>query len=139
MDFGVQLGRRFRALKLWMVIRAFGAEGLAERIRAHCAMAREFAGWVEDARDWELLAPVPFSTVCFRYAPAGVDERALERCNAAILDAVNASGEVFLSHTRLRDKLTLRLAIGNLRTQRPHVRRAWELLTQASDVRDRRA
>ena len=71
MDYGVQLGRRFRALKLWMVIRAFGTAGLADRLRAHCALAHTFAGWVESAGDWELTAPVAFSLVCFRYAPRG--------------------------------------------------------------------
>ena len=131
MDYGVQLGRRFRALKLWMVIRAFGAEGLAERIRAHCALARTFAGWVEEERGWELMAPVPFSTVCFRYAPPGKSEAELETINARILDAVNASGKVFLSHTKLNGRYVLRLAIGNIRTEERHVAEAWRLLREA--------
>ena len=92
MDYGVQLGRRFRALKLWMVIRAFGAEGLAARLRQQMEMAREFAGWVDAAPDWERVAPVPFSLVCFRYAPAGTSEAEREALNAAILERVNASG-----------------------------------------------
>ena len=132
MDYGVQLGRRFRSLKLWMVLRAFGADGMAERIRAHCALAREFASWVEAEAGWQVVAPVPFSLVCFRYAPPGADEAELERINARIMDRVNATGEAFLSHTKLDGRYVLRLAIGNLRTERAHVARAWELLVAAA-------
>jgi aromatic-L-amino-acid decarboxylase len=134
MDYGVQLGRRFRALKLWMVIRAFGAEGLASRIEAHCALAREFAGWVRAEPGWEVMAPVPFSTVCYRHAPDGTGEDARERMNAAILEDVNASGKAFISHTKLDGKYVLRLAIGNIRTERRHVEEAWRLLRQAADA-----
>jgi aromatic-L-amino-acid decarboxylase len=133
MDTGIQLGRRFRALKLWMVLRYFGAEGIRARLLHHVDLARRFAGWVDDAPRWERMAPVPFSVVCFRHVPEGVrDEAALERHNAALLDAVNASGEVFLSHTRLDGRYALRLAIGNVRTEERHVRRAWELLAEAA-------
>jgi aromatic-L-amino-acid decarboxylase len=132
MDWGVQLGRRFRALKLWMVMRYFGHAGLAARIRGHCELAQAFAAAVDASPDWSRTAPVPFSTVCFRAQPAGVeDEALLERLNAVVLDHVNASGELFLSHTRLNGAYTLRLAIGNVRTSEEHVGRAWELL-QAS-------
>jgi len=132
-DYGVQLGRRFRALKLWMVLRYFGREGLAARIREHCRLARLFASWVEEAPGWELLTPVPFSVVCFRARPevGGGDEgRAarLDALNESLMNAANATGEVFLSHTRLNDLFTLRLAVGNIRTTEAHVRRAWELL-----------
>lgn len=132
MDYGVQLGRRFRALKLWMVIRAFGVDGLADRLRKHCALARKFAGWVESSDDWELLAPVPFSLVCFRYAPAGMGERERDERNETIMHAVNAGGDVFLSHTRIRGHYTLRLAIGNLRTEERHVALAWQRLREAA-------
>ena len=132
MNYGVQLGRRFRALKLWMVIRGFGTAGLAARIRAHCALAREFAEWVRADPDWQVAAPVPFSLVCFRYAPGGVHEEALNAINARILERVNASGEVFLSHTKLGDMYVLRLAVGNIRTEERHLRRAWELLRSAA-------
>jgi aromatic-L-amino-acid/L-tryptophan decarboxylase len=132
MDYGVQLGRRFRALKLWMVIRAFGVDGLAERLRKHCALAREFAGWVESADDWELLAPVPFSLVCFRYAPPGTSERERDERNEEIMHAVNARGDVFLSHTKMRGRYALRLAIGNLRTEERHVALAWQRLREAA-------
>lgn len=128
MNYGVQLGRRFRALKLWMVIRAFGTAGLAARIRAHCALAREFAEWVRRDAEWELMAPVPFSLVCFRHAPSGVHEEALNAHNERLLARVNATGEAFLSHTRLGGRYVLRLSIGNIRTEEKHVRRAWELL-----------
>jgi aromatic-L-amino-acid decarboxylase len=131
MDYGVQLGRRFRALKLWMVIRAFGAEGLAARIERHCELARTFAGWVEKETGWELGAPVPLSLVCFRYAPAGTSEPERDRLNTEILHRVNGSGEAYLSHTRLHGRYVLRLAIGNIRTEERHVSRAWELLRSA--------
>jgi aromatic-L-amino-acid decarboxylase len=132
MDYGVQLGRRFRALKLWMVIRAFGAEGLAERIRYHVQLAQEFAGWVRAAPGWEVCAPHPLSLVCFRWAPTGTGEAEREALNARVMHEVNATGEAFLSHTKLHDRYVLRLAIGNIRTERRHVARAWELLQAAA-------
>jgi aromatic-L-amino-acid decarboxylase len=132
MDYGVQLGRRFRALKLWMVLRAFGAEGLAERIRYHVALAQEFAAWVRAEPGWEVAAPHPLSLVCFRHAPPGTGEREREALNARIMHDVNASGEAFLSHTKLGERYVLRLAIGNVRTERRHVERAWELLQAAA-------
>lgn len=134
MDYGIQLGRRFRSLKLWMVMRYFGHEGLADRIREHCRLARLFASWVEESIDWELLAPVPFATVCFRACPPlegeteGARAARLDSLNERMMNAVNATGEAFLSHTRLNDVLTLRLAVGNIRTTEAHVKRAWELL-----------
>jgi aromatic-L-amino-acid decarboxylase len=133
MDYGVQLGRRFRALKLWMVLRAFGAEGLAERVRQHCELAREFAGMVHfEGAPWELTAPVTLSLVCFRHAPAGLDEEALAAWNATILARVNADGRAFLSHTRVHGRYMLRLAIGNIRTERTHVTAAWQALRAAA-------
>ncbi|HEY3522945.1 MAG TPA: pyridoxal-dependent decarboxylase [Candidatus Limnocylindrales bacterium] len=129
-----QLGRRFRALKLWVHLRWFGLERLREAVRAHLALAREFEGWVAADPDWELLAPAPFSTVCFRYAPDNVAD--LDGLNEALLNRLNATGEVFLSHTRLGDRFTIRLAIGNLRTERRHVELAWRLLREcAAEVR----
>ncbi|HEY9284095.1 MAG TPA: pyridoxal-dependent decarboxylase [Pyrinomonadaceae bacterium] len=136
-EYGVQLGRRFRALKLWMIIRYFGRDGLAARIREHCRLARLFASWVEDAPGWELLAPVPLSLVCFRAAPArdgepdGERAARLDQLNEQIMHAVNATGEAFLSHTKLHDRFTLRLAVGNIRTTEAHVARAWRLLQDA--------
>jgi len=130
MDYTIQLGRRFRALKLWMVLRAFGACGLREMIRRHIALAQEFAAWVDDDPDFERVAPVPFSTVCFRARPRGVAEEELDSLNERLLEAVNASGEAYLSHTRLRGRFVLRLAIGHLRTERRHVERCWKLLRE---------
>jgi aromatic-L-amino-acid decarboxylase len=132
MDYGVQLGHRFRALKLWAVVRTFGVEGLAARIRAHCALAREFAAWVDADPEWTRMAPVPLSLVCFRYAPAGVDGAAADALNLALLARVNASGQVYLSHNRLGGRIVLRLAIGNLRTEARHVATAWSLLREAA-------
>jgi aromatic-L-amino-acid/L-tryptophan decarboxylase len=129
-DYGIQLGRRFRALKLWMVIRYFGHEGLAARIREHCRLARLFASWVDEANDWELLAPVPLGLVCFRARPDDRDDKHLDVLNEAIMHGVNATGRALLSHTRLNDKLTLRLAVGNIRTTDKHVRQVWELLNE---------
>ena len=134
MDYGVQLGRRFRALKLWMVIRAFGAEGLARRLEGHCDMAQAFARGVADTPGWELCAPVPFSLVCFRHAPPGASESECERLNAEILQRVNASGEAYLSHTKLNGRYVLRLAVGNIRTEARHLERAWELLREAAEA-----
>lgn len=129
MDYGVQLGRRFRALKLWMVLRSFGEEGLAARLRHHCALAREFAGWVEEDPEWELMAPVPLSVVCFRWKGDGtLPDEQLDAINERILHAVNDTGRAYLSHTKLNGRYVIRLAIGNLRTEREHVREAWELL-----------
>ncbi|MGA8326174.1 MAG: pyridoxal-dependent decarboxylase [Candidatus Cybelea sp.] len=133
MDYGLQLGRRFRALKLWFVLRHFGAEGIRQRLRGHVALAQEFASWVRAEPDWEVLAPHPLSVVCFRYAPRGLDEPTLERLNASILHAVNAGGEVFVSHTKIDGRYAIRLAIGNLRTQRGDVEWAWRVLRATAD------
>jgi aromatic-L-amino-acid decarboxylase len=122
-DYGIQLGRRFRALKLWMVMRYFGHEGLAARIREHCRVARLFASWVDESPDWELLAPVPLALVCFH-------AKGEDALNEAIMHRVNASGRALLSHTRLNDKLTLRLSVGNIRTTEQHVRQVWQLLNE---------
>jgi aromatic-L-amino-acid decarboxylase len=135
-DYGVQLGRRFRALKLWMIIRYFGHEGLAARIREHCRLAKLFASWVEADPDWELMAPLPLALVCFRACPRtdAADEVAREGrlgvLNEAIMHGVNATGKALLSHTKLNDKLTLRLSIGNIRTTEKQVRQVWELLNE---------
>lgn len=129
MDTGVQLGRRFRALKLWMVLRHFGADGLRDRLAEHMRLAQLFASWVDASADFERLAPVPFSVVCFR-ARGGTSEEETDRLNERILESVNATGEMFISHTRLDGRYTLRLAIGNLHTAEHHVSRAWDLLQE---------
>ena len=137
MDYGPSLGRRFRALKLWMVIRTFGVRGMAERIRAHVEMARSFASWVDEAPDWERMAPAPMSTVLFRHRPAGrPSEDALDEHNRRLLEAVNATGRVFLSHTLVRGRFALRLAIGNLKTTLTHMRETWSLLRREAEALD---
>ncbi len=133
MDWGVQLGRRFRALKLWFIIRSFGVEGMIGILREHCRLAREFALWVDADNNFERLAPVPFSVVCFRYHPKGIlDEGKLEHMNAQIIDRINTTGEAFLSHTKLNGRYTIRLAIGNIATAEKHVARVWKLVQQES-------
>jgi aromatic-L-amino-acid decarboxylase len=132
MDYGVSLGRRFRALKLWMVLRAFGQEGIADRIREHIRLAALFRSWVEADPGFEVSAPSPFSLVCFRARFPGTTPEEADRRNEALLDGVNASGEAYLSHTKLNGRTTLRLAIGNIRTEERHVRRAWDLLRAAA-------
>ena len=120
-EYGPALGRRFRSLKLWAVLRCYGAEGLRSRIREAIRLAELFEGWVREEPAWELCAPRPFSVVCFR--KEGSDEE-----NEAILERVNASGEIFISHTKLNGRYVLRLAVGNERTTEEDVRRAWDVL-----------
>jgi aromatic-L-amino-acid decarboxylase len=129
MDYGVQLGRRFRALKLWFVLRAYGQEGLISRLRDHMRLAQLFGSWVEESPNFERMAPTVFSTICFRAHPQDMDdEEALNELNEELMNAVNATGEVFISHTKLQGKYTLRLAIGNIRTNEKHIKHAWSLL-----------
>ncbi|HEY2866444.1 MAG TPA: pyridoxal-dependent decarboxylase, partial [Pyrinomonadaceae bacterium] len=126
MDYGIQLGRRFRALKLWFVIRYFGREGIVARLSEHIRLARLFASWVGESNDWELLAPVPFALVCFRACPEGVAD--LDQLNERLMNAVNATGEAYLSHTKLNGKFTLRLSVGSIRVEERHIVKVWELL-----------
>src|ERR1700752_2384953 len=139
-DYGIQLGRRFRALKLWMIIRYFGHEGLAARIREHCRLAQLFASWIEEAPEWELLAPTPLALVCFRACPkreretAEIREKRLDVLNEAIMHGVNATGKALFSHTKLNNRLTLRLSIGNIRTTEAHVRQAWQLMNEQLEL-----
>ena len=125
MDYGIQLGRRFRSLKFWFVVRYFGVEGLQERIREHIRLGKLFASWVEADPKFELVAPVPFSTVCFRL-------KSDDDSNQKLMDRVNASGRIFISHTRLNDRLTLRFTVGNLRSTEEHVRMAWDVIQKAT-------
>jgi aromatic-L-amino-acid decarboxylase len=134
MDYGVALGRRFRSLKLWFVMRYFGAEGIRGRIRQHVAMARDFADKVDGEPGWERIAPVPFSTVVLRYAPKERTGEEQDDLNRAIMDQVNREGEFFLSHTVLNGRFCLRVALGNLRTEWHHVDRLWESLRAVAEV-----
>jgi aromatic-L-amino-acid/L-tryptophan decarboxylase len=130
MDTGIQLGRRFRSLKLWMVLRHFGANGLRARLAEHMRLAKLFAEWVDASAAFERLAPVPFSVVCFRARPGGLSEPETNALNERLLESINDTGEIFISHTKLDGRYTLRLAVGNLHTTEKHVARAWELLQQ---------
>jgi len=127
MDTGIQLGRRFRALKLWMIMRFFGADGLQARLAEHIRIAQLFAGWVDASDQFQRMAPAPFSVVCFRAVPPGASDLETDSLNQRLMDQVNAGGEIFISHTNVRERFTLRLAVGNIRTTERHVRRAWEI------------
>jgi aromatic-L-amino-acid/L-tryptophan decarboxylase len=124
-DWQVPLGRRFRALKLWFVLRSFGLEGIQQRVRQHVALAQEFAGWIESDNRFELAAPAALNLVCFRH-------RGGDGVNQQILDRVNASGKLFMTHTRLNDRLTLRFCVGQTNTQRRHVEEAWRQIIEAT-------
>ena len=128
MDYGIQLGRRFRSLKLWFIIRYFGVDGLAERIKNHINLAKEFAGWIEQENDFEIMAPTPFSTVCFRFNHGNSSEDELNQLNEKLLEKINESGKIFLSHTKLNGKFVIRLTIGSIRHERRHIEDAWELI-----------
>jgi aromatic-L-amino-acid decarboxylase len=123
MDYGFQLGRRFRALKLWMVLNYYGVDGIRERIRDHIHLARGFVEWAEKHPDFEVMAPAEFSTVCFRHIPSSTAHSGedLDKLNERLLDAVNSTGKAFLSHTRIRGRVALRCAIGNIRTTQSHI------------------
>ena len=132
MDYGVSLGRRFRALKLWFVLRAFGRAGLERRLRHHVELARALGRAIEETPCWELVAPVHLGLVTFRFAPAGLDGRAADAATHRILDRVNASGEASGTHTVRDGRVSPRLSIGNLRTTESHVERAWAKLLEAA-------
>ncbi len=133
-DRGIQLGRRFRALKLWFVIRSFGVKGLQRKIRDHIKLARNFENLIKDSDGFELLAPVPFNLVCFRYHPSHIsDEEMLNMLNEKLLSKIQNSGELFLTHTKLRDKFTIRIVIGNTNVEQRHVDEAWQLIKKKAD------
>ncbi len=132
MDYGLQLGRRFRALKLWFVLRYYGANGLRDLLREHIALAAELASWIEEEPGWRVVAPHPFSVVCFRCEPHGADEAQTDERNRAIMASVNADGTAFISHTEIDGHFVLRVAIGNLRTTRDDVLAVWTKLRDAA-------
>lgn len=130
MDYGVQLGRRFRALKAWVVWRAFGREGIAARIREHLRLAQLFAGWVNDDPRFDLAAPVMMGVVCFRLKNA--DDKAADKKNSETVASINASGKAYLTQTKLRGRIVMRLGLGNILTTEEHVRRVWEIIRAAA-------
>ncbi|HXX63957.1 MAG TPA: pyridoxal-dependent decarboxylase, partial [Bacteroidota bacterium] len=128
-DWGIQLGRRFRALKLWFVIRNFGVRGLQERVRSHLALAQSLARAIENTPDFELMAPVPLATVCFRFHPPGTsDSTELERLNARLMEELNRSGRLFITHTKLNGQFTLRFVAAQTNVAQRHIDSAWELI-----------
>jgi aromatic-L-amino-acid decarboxylase len=135
MDYGVALGRRFRALKLWFVIRNFGVDGLRSMIREHIRIAKRLGEWIDDDPELERMAEINFSTVLFRHCPSGVKGRDLDEHNARLLERVVAGREVYLSHARVRGHYALRIAIGNIHTTEAHVRHALDLVKEAARER----
>ncbi len=126
MDYGVQLGRRFRALKAWIIWRAFGREGMAARIRDHQRLAQLFTGWIEASDRFELAAPTVMPVVCFRLR--GADDAA----NGKLVEQLNAAGETYLMQTKLKGRTVMRLGLGNLLTTEEHLRKVWELIQEAA-------
>ncbi len=132
-NWGIQLGRRFRALKLWFVIRSFGVKGLQEKVRHNIALAGELKSWIEENELFELLAPVEFGLVCFRYHPRGIDDTdILNRMNEQLLLAVNATGKIYITHTKLDGMYTLRMVTSQTNIDRNHLKQAWELLVKTA-------
>lgn len=131
-DWGIPLGRRFRALKLWFVLRSYGTSGLQELIREHIRLAQLFSRWIREDSQWELLAPVPLNTVCFRWNPGQLMEDNLDSVNQQLMDLTNAEGTTYLTHTKIKGVFALRVAIGQTTTRERHVSEAWSKLKQIS-------
>ena len=132
MDYGIQLGRRFRALKFWFVLRYFGVQGLQERLREHLRLAQLFKSWIEKDSGFEIMAPVYFGTVCFRAKPQNIsNEEELNRLNEKLLGRINSTGKVFMVHTKLNDKFTIRTVISSLRVEERHVKLAWDIIKES--------
>jgi aromatic-L-amino-acid decarboxylase len=132
-DWGIQLGRRFRALKIWFVLRSYGVEGLRAMVRGHIALAQELAERIRRSSNFELMAPVPFGLVCFRFHPPSArDPLVLDQLNRELLRRVNASGRVHLTHSELDERFVIRMVIGQRLTARQHVDEAWELIQGAA-------
>ena len=137
MEYGVALGRRFRALKLWMIFRSLGREGIVDAIRAHISFAQKLKEMIESHADFELLAPALFSTLVFRYCPGSIQANDdLNSLNEKLLAKINETGEVFLSHTMLKGKYGIRLAIGNLKTTWKDVELAWDIIQKQAKKLD---
>jgi len=130
-DWHIQLGRRFRSLKLWFVIRHYGVEGLQHHVREHVKLAQQFAGWVKADERFELAAPAPLSLICFRHKGG-------DAANQAIMDRLNRSGDLFLTHTKLNGKLTLRLSVGQTNTRARHVENAWKRIQEEATALESR-
>ncbi len=135
MDYGIQLGRRFRALKLWFTIRYFGVEGLRDRLRYHLYLGKEFTKWVDDYPDFERMAPVPMSTICFRLHPKNVnDESKLEELNLRLFKEIDTNSDIMISHTRLNGKYVLRVNMSGLRMELRHIEKAWQIIKNKAEL-----
>ncbi len=132
MDYGVQLGRRFRALKAWVVWRAFGREGLAARIRDHLRLAKLLADWIRNDKRFELSAPIVMGVVCFRFKDGGDDQKT-DGINSEIVERINASGRAYLTQTKLHGRTVMRIGLGNVLTTEQHLRNAWEMIQETAD------
>lgn len=129
MDYGIQLGRRFRALKLWFIIRYFGVNGIIERLREHIRLGQLFASWIDKHPNFERMAPTPFSTICFCAHPAKINSEAeIDKLNEKLMHSINETGKLFISHTKLNGKFVLRLSVSGIRTEERHVKDAWQLV-----------
>jgi aromatic-L-amino-acid decarboxylase len=137
-DWGIQLGRRFRALKLWFVLRSEGAEAIRARIREHIRLGELFASWVDAERDFERMAPPSFALVCFRHRPVGLDDPALDEHNRGLLSRINATGRVHLIGTTLRGRFVIRMAIGQRNTAERNVREAWDVIQDVARTQGRK-
>jgi len=135
MDYGIQLGRRFRALKAWVIFRSFGREGMATRLREFVRLTNLFADWIKSDSRFELVAPVSMSVVCFRFV-AG-DERKIDKLNSQIVETINESGRAYLTQTKLRDRTVMRIGLGNVLTTEEHLRRAWEMIRETANELNR--
>ena len=131
MDYGVQLGRRFRALKAWMVWRTFGRNGIAARIREHLRLAQLFSSWIEQDPRFDLAAPTLMGVVCFRFKAA--DHATTDRLNSRMVETINAAGETYLMQTKLRGRAVMRLGLGNISTTEEHLRKVWQIIRSAAD------
>ena len=136
-DWGIQLGRRFRALKLWFVIRNYGIDGLREQLNNHIQWVQQLAGEMDEHDDFEILAPIPLNMICFRYNPSGLEgEDTLNDLNERLLENINQTGKIFMTHTRIRDKFVIRFVAGQTYLQEKHVKEAWELIKmEASNLK----
>ncbi len=135
-DWGIQLGRRFRALKLWFVIRSYGIEGIQKMIRQHVRLGQLFASWVEKDENFEFTAPPNLTLVCFRWVQKGLSEEELNTYNEKLLHRINGQGDIYLTHTKLNGKYTLRMSIAQRNTQQHHVEKAWRIITKAANDPD---
>ena len=132
-NWGIQLGRRFRALKLWFVLRDYGIEGIQEMVRFHITLAKEFKEWIANSNEFELLAPVHINLVCFRWNDGNCEDAELNEVNRRLLEKVNNSGRVYLTHTELNGSFTLRLVAGQRTTRKSHVEQAWKIIQEAAE------